>query len=76
MPADMRFDHVVTESELRRFLRYASTLLAASEAATQRADTRLFLLRRAHHWIRSALAGVDRLARDADAVPIDSAEDR
>jgi hypothetical protein len=75
MPADLYLAHAVTEAELRRFLRHASTLLAASEAAVKRDDTRIFLLRRAHHWLRAALAGVEQLLRNADALPNEKADE-
>jgi hypothetical protein len=51
------------ELEIRRCLRHAIVLLAETDAS---AEQRLMLLGGANHWVRAALAGIDRLARDAE----------
>jgi hypothetical protein len=51
------------ELEIRRCLRHASVLLAETDASPEQ---RLMLLGGANHWVRAALAGIDRLARDAE----------
>jgi hypothetical protein len=51
------------ELEIRRCLRHAIVLLAETDASPER---RLMLLGGASHWVRAALAGIDRLARDAE----------
>lgn len=53
---------IVLEDELRRYLRHASTLLAATPRSGERAAS----LRRARHWIAAALAGVDQLLREVE----------
>lgn len=69
MPTDLQFGHVVTEVELRRYLRHASRLLASVEPPTLSPDQRVLVLRRARHWLRATLAGVEHLLREAEAVP-------
>jgi hypothetical protein len=51
---------LLSEDELRRYLRFASVLLS-------RGDSRAAELRRARHWIAVVLAAVDQLVREADA---------
>ncbi len=57
---------VVTEAELRRYLRHASVLLASVEMPSGDLAQRAHVLRRARHWIAAVLLGVDQLL---DAVP-------
>lgn len=64
---------IVEVPELRRYLRFASTLLAAVE---NHAAERAQILRRARHWIGLVQQGLDMLVHDAErpGVP-DAAED-
>lgn len=62
---------LVTEDELRRYLRHASVLLGSSPGTTATgtvmAVERCRLLRRAEQWLRVALLGVEQLAREAES---------
>lgn len=64
---------VVTEPELRRYLRSASTLLACAEPPMD-AVQRLAVLRRARSWAHAALDGIDQLVADAERA-IESTDD-
>jgi hypothetical protein len=75
MDIDHRLSHEVTEPELRRYLRHASTLLASIDPDTPLVNERILILRRARHWLRAALLGVDQILRDAEAFPDGEVED-
>lgn len=54
---------IVSEPELRRWLRHASVVLATAEPPQVH---RYQLLRRARHWARAALRGIDQLVREEE----------
>lgn len=68
MPAEIRSD-LVSEAELRRYLRFASVLLGTAELSPLDVEQRLLTLRRARHWLRAVLLGVDQLVREAECIP-------
>lgn len=70
-----RLGHEVTEPELRRYLRHASTLLGSIDSETPQIDQRVLILRRARHWLRAAQLGVEQLLRSAEAFPEEEIED-
>lgn len=62
--ADLDCDpSIVSEPELRRFLRHASVVLATAEPPQTH---RYQLLRRARHWASAALRGIDQLLREEE----------
>ena len=62
--ADVEIDpSIVSEPELRRWLRHASVVLATAEPPQAH---RYQLLRRARHWARAALRGIDQLVREEE----------
>ncbi len=75
MLTDPRLSHDVTEPELRRYLRHASTLLGSIGPETPFVHERILILRRARYWLRAALLGVDQILRDAEGVPGEEVED-
>jgi hypothetical protein len=60
-------DVLPTAAELRRYLRRASTLLAATECSAR--SEHLDVLRKATYWLRVALASVEAMARNVEAIP-------
>ena len=54
---------IVSEPELRRWLRHASVVLATAEPPQVH---RYQLLRRARHWASAALRGIDQLVREEE----------
>ncbi len=78
MPSNPRMSDIVTEPELRRYLRSASTLLAtaAGPSVPRHPHERIHALRLARHWIRAALLGAEQLLREAEASPDGDLEDQ